>query len=342
MIQRRIFVLVALLFVSRAWADAPTSAREAFLKLIDRPRVDPSPVVKDLEPLKSATQQHITITTEPGQKMPFLFIKPDATKPGQKLPAVLVLHGTSSRKESNRALAARFAANGIIGIAPDGRYHGERCAKGTGTDDYFPAIAQAYKDGKRHPWLYDTVYDLMRLIDYLATREDVDPKRIGVIGFSKGGMETYLLAAADTRVAVAVPCIAVQSYQWALDNDHWKSRIYTVGGAAKMAAKEEGIETIDKAFCIKFYDRVVPGIYTQFDCPTMLRQIAPRPLLAINGDTDDKTPVEGVKVAAKAAQEAYEKAGAADRFKLIIQEKTGHSVSKESQTEAVEWFKKWL
>lgn len=39
-------------------------------------------------------------------------------------------------------------------------------------------------------------------------------------------------------------------------------------------------------------------------------------------------------------QEAYEKAGAAEKFKVIIQEKTGHSVSRESMTAAVEWFKK--
>ena len=41
---------------------------------------------------------------------------------------------------------------------------------------------------------------------------------IGMIGFSKGGMETYLAAAVDPRIAVAVPCIGVQSFRWALDH----------------------------------------------------------------------------------------------------------------------------
>ena len=48
---------------------------------------------------------------------------------------------------------------------------------------------------------------------------DVDRRRIGVIGISKGGMETYLAAAVDIRIAVAVPVIGVQSVGWAIAND---------------------------------------------------------------------------------------------------------------------------
>ena len=59
----------------------------------------------------------------------------------------------------------------------------------------------------------------MRLLDYLMTRPDVDAARIGVIGFSKGGMESYLAAAIDERITVAVPCIGVQSFRYALDHD---------------------------------------------------------------------------------------------------------------------------
>jgi predicted esterase len=234
-----------------------------------------------------------------------------------------------------------LVGKGFIAVAPDGRYHGERCAKGSGTVDYYAAIAKAYEDGKEHPWLYDTVYDVMRLVDYLQTRPDVDPKRIGLIGFSKGGMETYLASAADERIAVAIPCIGVQSYRWALENDQWKGRIGTVQGAADAVAKKEGA-TIDHAFVQRFYDRVVPGIYQQFDGPVMLPLIAPRPLMVINGDSDDKTPLPGVHLAADAARAAYERARASDKFVLKVQEKTGHAVTPESTKEAVAWFERWL
>jgi predicted esterase len=109
-----------------------------------------------------------------------------------------------------------------------------------------------------------------------------------------------------------------------------------------MAAKEAGVAEIDTAFVKRFYDRVVPGIYEQFDGPAMLPLIAPRPLLVINGDSDDKTPLAGVKLAADAARAAYEQAGVPERFVLKIEEKTGHQVTPESTKEAVAWFERWL
>ena len=42
------------------------------------------------------------------------------------------------------------------------------------------------------PYLYDTVWDVMRLIDYLSTRTDVDPSRIGLVGNSRAGPKPTL------------------------------------------------------------------------------------------------------------------------------------------------------
>jgi dienelactone hydrolase len=334
--------------VCSAWvrADAPptgANSRDAFLRLIDRPRVDPKVEEKEMPaPAAGMVQSHVVFWSEADQRVPVIVLKPDGVKPGTRLPVVILLHGTGGKKENNLGLMKTLVGKGFMAVAPDGRYHGERCAKGTGTADYYPAIAQAFRDGRSHPWLYDTVYDVMRLIDYLQTRGDVDPKRIGLMGFSKGGMETYLASAADERIAVSIPCIGVQSYRYGLENNLWKGRIGTVQGAADMVANAEGVTTIDTAFVKRFYDRVVPGIYEQFDGPQMLPLIAPRPLLVINGDSDDKTPLPGVKLAAEAAREAYEKAGVPERFVLKIEEKTGHQVRPESTKEAVAWFERWL
>jgi dienelactone hydrolase len=321
---------------------APAASRQAFLKLIDRPRVEPEVEENQMPAPPGMLQSHVVFSSQADQRVPVLLLKPDGIKPGTKLPVVIVLHGTGGKKEGNLGLMKTLAGKGFMAVAPDGRYHGERCAKGSGTADYYAAIAQAFKDGRSHPWLYDTVYDVMRLIDYLQTRPDVDPRRIALLGFSKGGMETYLAAAADQRIAVAIPCIGVQSYRYALENNQWKGRIGTVQGAADAAAKEAGVPTIDTDFVKRFYDRVVPGIYDSFDGPAMLPLIAPRPLLVINGDSDDKTPLPGVKLAAEAARAAYQKAGVPDHFVLNIQENTGHRVNPESTKQAVEWVEKWL
>jgi fermentation-respiration switch protein FrsA (DUF1100 family) len=182
----------------------------------------------------------------------------------------------------------------------------------------------------------------MRLIDYLQSREDIDGSRIGVTGISKGGMETYLAAAVDPRIAVAVPVIGVQSFRWALDHDAWQSRAGTFQAALDGAASDAGIKAIDGGFVRKFYDRVVPGIYGEFDAPAMLPLVAPRPLLVINGDSDARTPLAGVQESAAAAERAYRAAGAQDRFVLHIQPRTGHAFTPTAEEAALEWFVRWL
>jgi hypothetical protein len=98
----------------------------------------------------------------------------------------------------------------------------------------------------------------------------------------------------------------------------------------------------DSAFVQKFYDRVVPGIYSEFDGPEMLTLIAPRPLLVINTDSASHTPLPGVIECTNAAQKIYAAGHAEDRFAVIIQKNTGHQVRPESERAAIEWFVKWL
>jgi hypothetical protein len=95
-------------------------------------------------------------------------------------------------------------------------------------------------------------------------------------------------------------------------------------------------------FVRAFYDRIAPGIYGQFDGPAMLPLIAPRPLLAINGDIDPRTPLPGLTECAEAARTAYRAAGAEDRFVLHLQPNTGHKVLPESIVLARQWFVRWL
>ena len=93
-------------------------------------------------------------------------------------------------------------------------------------------------------------------------------------------METYLAAAADPRIAVAIPCISVQSFRWALENNAWQARVGTIQFAVEAAARGEHA-TLNPQFVRTFYDRVVPGIYSEFDGPAMLPLIAPRPRIHV-------------------------------------------------------------
>jgi dienelactone hydrolase len=314
--------------------------RSDFLQLIDRPRVPPTPRVEPTSKVDGFLVQQFSFAADAGPRVPGVLLKP-ANRTG-RLPVVICLHGTGGGKESQLDFMKSLADAGIIGVAIDARYHGARSKAGTGSTEYVNAILQAYRDGKEKPFFIDPVWDVMRLIDYLETRDDVDAKRIGLFGISKGGIETYLTAAVDPRVAVAVPCIGVESFSWAVDNDSWQSRIGTVQVAFDTAARESGVKNPGAAFVRTFYSRVAPGIDGKFDGPAMVPLIAPRPLLSINGEIDPRTPLPGVELCAQAARAAYKAAGADDKFVLKIQPNTGHKVLPESFDLAKDWFVKWL
>jgi len=331
-----VLLCLAPLFLRAGTAD---ETRAAFLKIIDRPRVEPAVEVKNSELKDGIKIERFSYASDAKNRVPSILIKKE--EGAEKRPVVIVLHGTSGTKESNVGLATDFAKSGFIGVALDGRYHGERSNEGKGDITYNEAIFRAYKDGGEHPFYWDTVWDIHRLIDVLVARPDVDAARIGIMGFSKGGIETFFTAASDPRIAAAAPLIGVQSFKWGLENDSWQARINTVGKAAKAAREADGLP-FDVAFAKKFLDKLVPGIYGDFDCPVMLTLIAPRPLIIVNGDTDKNTPVVGLKLAVETATKAYAAAGAEDRFKFILQENTGHTVNKPELAEVKAWFVKWL
>lgn len=333
--------LAALTPVAGHSQPAATGSRAAFQRMIDRPRVPLSPEVRALPGDSSITREHFTFASQEGERVPGVLMKPGG---GQRRPAVILLHGTGGSKTDAQIvrLSEALAGRGFIAVAIDGRYHGERARPGARSTEYVAAMLRAYRTPGEHPFLYDTVWDVMRLVDYLETRPDVDAARIGLTGISKGGMETYLAAAADPRIAVAVPVIGVQSFRWALDHDAWQSRAGTFQAALDAAAADGGVNAVDAALVRKFYDRVVPGIYGEFDAPAVLPLIAPRPLLAINGDSDARTPLEGVRESAAAAERAYRAAGAGDRFVLHLQPGTGHAFGEPAQQAALDWFARWL
>jgi dienelactone hydrolase len=339
--HRLTLAALALVFAGFAPAHAADS-RTAFLNLIDRPKVGLAPQQSASVEKDALVEIAFSFATEAEQRVPGILVKTSAAT-GRR-PVVIALHGTAGNKESQRALLGDLARDGFVAVAIDGRYHGERAkgGKAAKSTEYVEAALRAFRTGKEHPFFFDTAWDVMRLIDYLETREDVDAKRIGLIGFSKGGIETYLTAAVDPRIAVAVPCIGVQSFRWAIDHDAWQSRIGTIQAAFDSAAKDRGIIAPDASFVRTFYDRVAPGIYGPFDGPAMLPLIAPRPLLAINGDSDPRTPLPGLNECAEAARVAYRAAGVEDKFVLHLQPNTGHKVLPESVVLARAWFVRWL
>ncbi len=339
-----LLIVVALVVGSAArllaQSGEPEQIRAAFLKMIDRPRV---PLAAESRPRVDAgiySAERFTFASEAGERVPGIFLK--SVRATDRRPAIILLHGTGARKEELLATMRTLADRGFVSAAIDSRHHGERITTGSGNDQYFAAMLQTYRTGKGGPYLYDTVWDVMRLVDYLGTRDDVDPKRIGIVGISKGGTEAYLAAAVDPRIVAAVPIIGVQGFRWAIDNNQWQPRISMFSPPVETAARDEGVKQVDAAFVRRFYDRVVPGIYGDYDAGSMLALIAPRPVLVINGDSDARTPLPGVQEAVAAARKTYIGMGAEEKLGLYLQPNAGHVFTPVAELVMGDWFVRWL
>jgi predicted amidohydrolase/dienelactone hydrolase len=112
-------------------------------------------------------------------------------------PVVIMMPGLDSVKEELQATAEYLLARGIAIIAVDG--------PGQGEAEYELSIEPAYERVAT------------AVVDYLESRDDIDPARIGCFGVSLGGYYAARAAAYEPRIKAAVSLAG--PYQWSLDWD---------------------------------------------------------------------------------------------------------------------------
>src|SRR4051812_37742759 len=157
------------------------------------------------------------------QSKPGLYVTANVYRPkaqGQpslgvrKLPAIVYVCGHSNRGRDGNKTAFQdhgfwFANNGYVCIVLDTLQLGEIAGIHHGTY----GIRSGKTPAETRWWWHSAGYtpagvecwNGIRAIDYLLTRPEVDPEKIGVTGISGGGAATFWIAAADDRVKVAVP-----------------------------------------------------------------------------------------------------------------------------------------
>jgi len=111
-------------------------------------------------------------------------------------PAVIVIQEWWGVDAHIRDVAARFAREGFVALAPD-LYHGEVA---TEPDEARKLVMNLNRQR--------AMKDLLGAVRYLQSLDAVAPKRIGCIGFCMGGSLTLALAAATPDVAAAAPFYA--------------------------------------------------------------------------------------------------------------------------------------
>ena len=133
-----------------------------------------------------------------------------------KTPAILNLIGHTDiafRAPSYQQLVLNLVKKGFIVLAVDPLGQGERLqyydaavnrsVVGGPTTEHSYFGKQCFLTGSSAARYF--TWDAIRAIDYLVSRPEVDPSRIGVTGISGGGTQTSYVAALDERVAAAAP-----------------------------------------------------------------------------------------------------------------------------------------
>jgi dienelactone hydrolase len=132
------------------------------------------------------------------------------------------------------------------------------------------------------------VWDVMRTIDWIATRPELDGNRIGCLGISGGGECTQFAAALDTRIKAAFISGYLNTYR-------------------------DSIMSI--SHCI---DNYVPGILNWAESYDVAGLIAPRFLFSEGGDKDPIFPIAATRASFAKVQKVYEVFGAPDHARQEI------------------------
>lgn len=152
-----------------------------------------------------------------------------------------------------------------------------------------------------------------RALDYLCGRPDVDAGRVGCAGLSGGGLRTVYLGGLDERIKCAC-CVGMMS-TW---RDYLLHKCHT-----------------------HTWMIYIPLLPRDLDYPEILALRAPAATLVQNDNEDSLFTLPEMQRADRMMKAVFDKAGASDRYRCTFYPGP-HKFDVPMQTEAFEWFDKWL
>jgi cephalosporin-C deacetylase-like acetyl esterase len=156
------------------------------------------------------------------------------------------------------------------------------------------------------------VWDGIRAIDYLETRNEVDMKRLGVTGRSGGGLQSALLMAYDDRIYAAAPECYITTF---------KRLLQSIG---PQDAEQNPYHFISKGF----------------DIPDFLHLHAPKPALIIT-TTHDFFSIQGARESYSEAKMSYSALGASANIQMV-EDMGVHESTRANREELYAFFQKHL
>lgn len=243
---------------------------------------------------------------------------PVGEKPASGWPAVLYVCGHARVDEFGRLAGNKtsyqhhgiwFARHGIACLIIDtiqlGEFQGEH--HGTYKLGRWDWISKGYTPAGVEAW------SSIRAVDYLQSRSEIDPERIGITGRSGGGAYSWFAAALDPRIKVAVPVAGITDL-----------RNHVLDG------------------CVEGHCDCMYMVNTfRWDYGKLAALIAPRPLLLTNTDSDSIFPLDGVMRIHRQLESLYRRVGQPTDYGILIGPGP-HKDTQELQVGAFKWLHRFL
>jgi len=242
---------------------------------------------------------------------------PADLKPGERRAAMLALHPTGAQGKdivagmgkANRGYGLELAQRGYVVLAPDYPSFGELTDYDFAADRYVSGTMKG-------------IVNHIRAVDYLQSRGEVDPERIGVIGHSLGGHNAMFVGVFDERLKVVV-----SSCGWTPFHDYYQGKIkgWTSDRYMPLLRDKYGLDP----------DRV------PFDFYEVVAALAPRAFLSSSPVRDSNFEVAGVRRAEPIARAVYRLLGADERL-VVRYPECEHDFPAEVRQEAYEFIDRIL
>jgi len=265
--------------------------------------------------------EKVIFESQPKHFVTALLFLPDANRHKPPYPGVLVPCGHARNAKGHteyQSVGALLAINGMAALVFDPIDQGERgqylgkdgWPKLWGTRAHSLLGIGSTLLGRNTAWFM--IWDGMRAIDYLQSRPEVDPKRIGCTGNSGGGTQTSYLMALDNRIEVAAPSC------------------YLCGFPALL--KTIGPQDAEQ----NIFGQLAFGM----DHADYLILRAPRPSL-ICAATKDFFDIRGTWETFRYAKRCYTRLGFAERVDLMEND-AGHNYNTMQREAVARWMSRWL
>ncbi|MGV3722446.1 MAG: alpha/beta hydrolase family protein, partial [Actinomycetota bacterium] len=283
-------------------------ARRKFLALLDldleKPRKTPPVRRVGVLDFPEYRIEKLVVETERGVPVPCNLYVPRGGGASPR-PALLAPHGHSGRdRPVYQNGYQRLAKAGFVVLAKDGWGKQERRGTGHGAEG-----GQLFLSGGS--LLALELWDNVRLVDYLASRPDVDRERLGMVGLSGGGTQTLYTMAIDPRLKAGSPTCAVTTFR---------------------------SDLADTTMCVC---ELSADLLTLGDHGLFLTMAFPRPLLVVNGIQDAIFPIAGARASTRQARKLYAVGGHEERMRFAEFD-TGHDWSDPMLTLQIGWFRQQL